>query len=34
MRQAGKIVAITQIALANAIRAGISTLELDKIAEK
>ena len=34
MRQAGKIVAMTQIALANAIRVGISTLELDKIGEK
>ena len=34
MRQAGKIVAMTQIALANAIRIGISTLELDNIAEK
>ena len=34
MRQAGKIVAMTQIALVDALRVGISTLELDKIAEK
>ena len=34
MSQAGKIVAMTQIILSNAIRVGISTLELDRIAEK
>tara|TARA_Y100000588_G_C14190560_1_gene897825 strand:- start:26 stop:829 length:804 start_codon:yes stop_codon:yes gene_type:complete len=34
MSQAGKIVAMTQVVLANALRIGISTLELDKIAEK
>ena len=34
MSQAGKIVAMTQIALVSAIRVGMSTLELDKIAEK
>ena len=33
MRQAGKIVALTQIVLASAIRIGISTFQLDQIAE-